>query len=80
MIMKAMNDDVQMRSDWTLPVCNGGERIKDENGQRAHPTQKPESLLARVLMATTNRVIVLDLSGSGTTGAVAETRPPVYRL
>lgn len=73
--MKAMNDDVQMRSDWTLPVCNGGERIKDEeNGQRAHPTQKPESLLARVLMATTNPGdLVLDpFFGSGTTGAVAK--------
>jgi modification methylase len=73
--MKAMNDDVQMRSDWTLPLCNGGERIKDdENGQRAHPTQKPESLLARVLMATTNPGdLVLDpFFGSGTTGAVAK--------
>ena len=73
--MKAMNDDVQMRSDWTLPVCNGGERIKDEeNGQRAHPTQKPESLLARVLMATTNPGdLILDpFFGSGTTGAVAK--------
>ena len=73
--MKAMNDDVQMRSDWTLPVCNGGERIKDEeNGQRAHPTQKPESLLARVLMATTNPgdLVVDPFFGSGTTGAVAK--------
>ena len=73
--MKAMNDDVQMRSDWTLPVCNGGERIKDEkNGQRAHPTQKPESLLARVIMASTNPGdLVLDpFFGSGTTGAVAK--------
>jgi modification methylase len=73
--MKAMNDDVQMRSDWTLPVCNGGERIKNEQGgQRAHPTQKPESLLARVIMATTNPGdIVLDpFFGSGTTGAVAK--------
>lgn len=73
--MKAMNDDVQMRSDWTLPVCNGGERIKDEDdGQRAHPTQKPESLLARVVMATTNPGdLILDpFFGSGTTGAVAK--------
>ena len=73
--MKAMNDDVQMRSDWTLPVCNGGERIKDEkNGQRAHPTQKPESLLSRVIIASTNPGdLVLDpFFGSGTTGAVAK--------
>jgi modification methylase len=73
--MKAMNDDIQMRSDWTLPVCNGSERIKDEeNGQRAHPTQKPESLLSRVLIATTNPGdLVLDpFFGSGTTGAVAK--------
>ncbi len=73
--MKAMNDDVQMRSDWTLPVCNGGERIKDEkNGQRAHPTQKPESLLARVIMASSNPGdLILDpFFGSGTTGAVAK--------
>jgi len=73
--MKAMNDDVQMRSDWTLPVCNGGERIKDEaNGQRAHPTQKPESLLARVIIASSNPGdVVLDpFFGSGTTGAVAK--------
>lgn len=73
--MKAMNDDVQMRSDWTLPICNGTERIKDEqDGQRAHPTQKPESLLARVIIATSNPDdIVLDpFSGSGTTAAVAK--------
>lgn len=73
--MKAMNDDVQMRSDWTLPVCNGGERIKDEkDGQRAHPTQKPESLLARVIMASSNPgdVILDPFFGSGTTGAVAK--------
>lgn len=73
--MKAMNDDVQMRSDWTFPICNSSERIKDEDdGQRAHPTQKPESLLARVIIATTNPGdIILDpFFGSGTTGAVAK--------
>ncbi|HCX67468.1 MAG TPA: modification methylase, partial [Rhodobiaceae bacterium] len=52
--MKALNDDLQMRSDWTLPICTGGERLKDDEGGKAHPTQKPESLLHRVLLATTN--------------------------
>ena len=70
--MKALNDDVQMRSDWELPICTGAERLKTD-GRKAHPTQKPESLLARVLLASTNRGdIVLDpFFGSGTTGAVA---------
>ncbi|MEM7071520.1 MAG: DNA methyltransferase, partial [Pseudomonadota bacterium] len=67
------NDDLQMRSDWTLPICSGGERLKDENGQKSHPTQKPESLLYRVLTASTNRDdVVLDpFCGTGTTPAVA---------
>jgi DNA modification methylase len=71
--MKALNDDVQMRSDWELPICTGVERLK-ENGKKAHPTQKPESLLARVLLASTNRDdVVLDpFFGTGTTGAVAK--------
>ncbi|MGB1176058.1 MAG: site-specific DNA-methyltransferase, partial [Candidatus Puniceispirillaceae bacterium] len=70
--MKALNDDVQMRSDWELPICTGAERLKTD-GRKAHPTQKPESLLARVLLASTNRGdVVLDpFFGSGTTGAVA---------
>jgi hypothetical protein len=70
--MKALNDDVQMRSDWELPICTGHERLKQE-GRKAHPTQKPESLLARVLLASTNRGdVVLDpFFGTGTTGAVA---------
>jgi modification methylase len=70
--MKALNDDVQMRSDWELPICTGAERLKAD-GRKAHPTQKPESLLARVLLASTSRGdIVLDpFFGSGTTGAVA---------
>lgn len=72
--MKALNEDLQMRSDWYLPLCTGGERLKDENGQKAHPTQKPESLLYRVLMASTNPGdVVLDpFFGTGTTGAVAK--------
>lgn len=70
--MKALNDDVQMRSDWELPLCTGHERLK-ENGKRAHPTQKPESLLARVILASTKRddVILDPFFGTGTTGAVA---------
>ena len=73
-VMKTLNDDLQMRSDWFLPICNGGERLKDEHGKKAHPTQKPESLLYRVLMASTKpEDVVLDpFFGSGTTGAVAK--------
>ena len=72
--MKAANDDVQMRSDWLFPICNGGERLKGSDGKKVHPTQKPEALLARVLMASTKPGdIVLDpFFGSGTTGAVAK--------
>lgn len=72
--LKALNEGVQMRSDWVLPICNGHERLKDENGEKAHPTQKPESLLHRVLLATTNPGdVVLDpFFGTGTTGAVAK--------
>ncbi len=70
--MKALNDDLQMRSDWTIPLCGGPERIKID-GRKAHPTQKPEALLHRVLMASTKPGdTVLDpFFGSGTTGAVA---------
>ena len=71
--MKALNDDLQMRSDWNLPICSGGERLKDQNGDKAHSTQKPESLLHRVIVASTRPGdVVLDpFFGSGTTGAVA---------
>jgi modification methylase len=72
--MKALNDDIQMRSDWLLPICNGGERLKNDDGRKAHPTQKPEALLHRVVMAST-RVgdLILDpFFGTGTTGAVAK--------
>jgi modification methylase len=71
--MKAANDDVQMRSDWLFPICSGAERLKGEDGRKAHPTQKPEALLARILMASSRPGdIVLDpFFGSGTTGAVA---------
>ncbi|SHI85042.1 modification methylase [Palleronia salina] len=72
--LKAMNDGVQMRSDWTMPICSGHEREKDADGNKAHPTQKPHSLLHRVLVGTTNPGdVVLDpFFGSGTTGAVAK--------
>jgi modification methylase len=72
--MKNMNDGTQMRSDWTLPLCTGGERLKGADGNKLHPTQKPESLLYRVLMAATKPGdVVLDpFFGTGTTGAVAK--------
>jgi modification methylase len=72
--MKAANDDLQMRSDWLFPICTGAERLKDENGDKVHPTQKPEALLARIMMATSKPGdVVLDpFFGSGTTGAVAK--------
>ena len=71
--MKALNDELQMRSDWLLPICSGGERVKGDAGAKAHPTQKPEALLYRVLLACTNPGdVVLDpFFGTGTTGAVA---------
>ncbi|MDF3606872.1 site-specific DNA-methyltransferase [Paracoccus sp. DMF-8] len=72
--LKSLNEGVQMRSDWVLPICTGGERLKDANGGKAHPTQKPESLLHRVLIGSTNPGdVVLDpFFGTGTTGAVAK--------
>ncbi len=71
--MKALNDDLQMRSDWHLPICTGAERLK-ANGAKAHPTQKPEALLYRVILASTNPgdVILDPFFGTGTTGAVAK--------
>ena len=72
--LKALNEGVQMRSDWVIPICNGHERLKDDKGDKAHPTQKPEALLHRVLVGTTNPGdVVLDpFFGTGTTGAVAK--------
>jgi len=72
--LKALNEGVQMRSDWVLPICNGHERLKNDKGEKAHPTQKPEALLHRILVATTNPDdVVLDpFFGTGTTGAVAK--------
>ena len=72
--LKAANDDLQMRSDWLFPICTGNERLKDANGNKIHPTQKPEALLARVILSSTKPGdIILDpFFGSGTTGAVAK--------
>ncbi len=72
--MKAFNDDTQMRSDWTLPLCTGEERIKGEDGLKVHPTQKPESLLYRVILSSSKPgdVILDPFFGAGTTGAVAK--------
>jgi modification methylase len=72
--MKALNEELQMRSDWLIPVCGGSERIKGPDGRKAHPTQKPESLVYRAMLSA-SRVgeTVLDpFFGSGTTGAVAK--------
>ena len=71
--LKCLNDDLQMRSDWTLPICNGSERIK-KNGKKVHSTQKPESLLLRILLASTNKNdFVFDpFLGTGTTAVVAK--------
>ncbi len=72
--MKMANDDVQMRSDWTFPLATGEERIKDETGAKGHPTQKPEGLLSRLILASTRPGdLILDpFFGSGTTGAAAK--------
>lgn len=72
--LKAMNDDLQMRSDWLFPICSGPERLKDDAGHKAHPTQKPEALLNRILLASTSvGDTVLDpFFGTGTTGAAAK--------
>jgi modification methylase len=73
-LLKAGNEDCQVRSDWLFPICTGAERLKDAVGRKTHPTQKPEALLARVLLAASNAGdVVLDpFFGSGTTGAVAK--------
>src|ERR1700759_172582 len=71
--MKMANDELQMRSDWSLPLCTGEERLKDEAGLKAHPTQKPEALLHRVILSSTRPgdVILDPFFGTGTTGAAA---------
>ncbi|MBV9347549.1 MAG: site-specific DNA-methyltransferase [Pseudolabrys sp.] len=73
-VLKAGNEDVQVRSDWTLPLCTGDERLKGKDGKKLHPTQKPEALLARVILSSSRPDdLVLDpFNGTGTTGAVAK--------
>ncbi|MCC2602297.1 site-specific DNA-methyltransferase [Sphingopyxis sp. FBM22] len=71
--MKTLNDELQMRSDWLIPICGGAERLK-KDGHKVHPTQKPEALLYRIMLACSNPGdVVLDpFFGTGTTGAVAK--------
>ena len=72
--MKSLNDDLQMRSDWTLPLCTGPERLRNQHGLKLHPTQKPEALLHRILLASTlpGDVVLDPFIGTGTTAAVAK--------
>lgn len=72
--MKALNDDVQMRSDWLIPLCTGAERLRNQHGIKLHPTQKPEALLHRVLLASTapGEIVLDPFLGTGTTAAVAK--------
>jgi modification methylase len=71
--MKALNDDVQMRSDWFIPLCTGPERLRNAHGLKLHPTQKPEALLHRILLASTapGEIVLDPFAGTGTTAAVA---------
>ena len=73
-VLKAGNEDVQVRSDWTLPLCTGEERLKGKDGKKLHPTQKPEALLARVILSSSrvDDLVVDPFCGTGTTGAVAK--------
>ena len=73
--MKALNEDLQMRSDWLFPICSGAERLREECGRKTHPTQKPEALLHRIILASSQcgRNVVLDpFLGSGTTAVAAK--------
>ncbi|HAN63232.1 MAG TPA: modification methylase, partial [Rhizobiales bacterium] len=72
--MKALNEDLQMRSDWLFPICSGAERLKQDSGRKTHPTQKPEALLHRVILASSHAGdVVLDpFLGSGTTAVAAK--------
>ena len=74
MLLKNFFEGLQMRSDWLMPICSGKERIKNKKGKKAHPTQKPEALLHRILIGSSNKNdIILDpFFGTGTTGAVAK--------
>jgi modification methylase len=72
--LKAGNDDIQVRSDWLMPLCTGEERLKGSDGKKLHPTQKPETLLARVILSSsrTDDLVLDPFCGTGTTGAVAK--------
>ena len=72
--MKALNEDLQMRSDWLFPICSGAERLREEGGRKTHPTQKPEALLHRIILASSHEGdVVLDpFLGSGTTAVAAK--------
>ncbi len=72
--LKMLNEDVQMRSDWTMPLCTGAERLKDAAGKKLHPTQKPEALLHRIILGTTRpgETVLDPFFGAGTTGAAAK--------
>ena len=72
--MKSLNGDLQMRSDWTIPICTGNERLKKNDGTKVHPTQKPENLISRVIMSSTktNDIVLDPFFGTGTTGVVAK--------
>ncbi len=72
--MKALNDETQMRSTWEIPICTGKERLKNDKGEKLHPTQKPEALLYRVILSSTKvgDVILDPFFGTGTTGAIAK--------
>ena len=77
--LKCLNDDLQMRSDWTFPICSGKERLK-KNGKKVHSTQKPEALLHRIILATTNKgdTILDPFLGTGTTAVVAKKLGRIY--
>ena len=72
--LKELNDGKQMRSDWYIPICSGKERLRENNNQRSHPTQKPEALMYRIILSSTNKGdIILDpFLGSGTTAVVSK--------
>jgi modification methylase len=72
--MKALNDDLQMRSDWLFPICSGAERLREDCGRKTHPTQKPEALLHRIILASSHSGdVVLDpFLGSGTSAVAAK--------
>ena len=72
--MKSLNGDLQMRSDWLIPICTGAERLKNTDGKKVHPTQKPENLISRVIMSSSNigDTILDPFFGTGTTGAVSK--------